>query len=365
MVRSLIALVVVTVFGWAHEATSGFEIQTHVSAAGIVSPQLESEPRSGGPVIGGMRVLLYPTWKLNSNWAISAAIQAHTRPYFIEQLQTQGIGIRSDVLQLHLSYSRFWKNNSVVVRAGQLTSAFGSFLVRYDDLDNPLVDMPLSYGYYYKPVTTFGLMGVQTEVTAGRVDARAQFVNSSAANRRSIFDSDQYGNWAGGVGYTIMQGLRIGASGFRGPYLHREHRYYYPGEAPPRSLPATAVGVEVEWVRGYWSSHAEWHSFRRSYLAIPSFTQKASYAEVRRVLHPRWYIAARTGYLRSSKGGTAQAHEAAVGFRPNRHQLIKIGYQVAKHPGDTNGNTLAVQFVTALPSISFSPARFRPRRDHE
>ena len=192
------------------------------------------------------------------------------------------------------------------------------------------------------------------------MDARAQFVNSSAANRRSVFDSDQYGNWAGGVGYTIIQGLRIGASGFRGPYLHREYQYYLPGEAP-RSLPASGIGAEIEWVRGYWSSNAEWHSFRRSYRAMPPFTQKASYAELRRILHPRWYVAARTGYLRSSIGGTIQAYEVAAGFRPNRHQLIKVGYQAPVSQGVVCGGTFAVQFTTALPAISLATSKSRER----
>ena len=130
----------------------------------------------------------------------------------------------------------------MVIRAGQLSSAFGSFLLRYDDVDNSLVDMPLTYGYYYKPITTYALTGAQADVTVGRVDLRVQLANSSPANRRSVFDSDQYGNWAGGVGYTVFQGLRIGASGFRGPYLHRQHPYYFAGEQrllgswPPQPL---------------------------------------------------------------------------------------------------------------------------------
>ena len=192
-----------------------------------------------------------------------------------------------------------------MVRVGQLPSAFGSFLLRYDDFANPLTGMPLSYGYYYKPISTLALTGAQAEVSVGKVDIRAQFVNSSAGNRRSLFDSDQYGQWAGGIGYTLRQGLRIGASGFRGPYLHREHRYYFPGEAAPRLLPASAVGIDAEWVSGHWSSRAEWQSFRKSYTAIPTFTQSAAYAEIRRVLHPRWYVAARTGHLRSDVTGTA------------------------------------------------------------
>jgi hypothetical protein len=352
--RTVIVCIWLAASGWAQEAASGLEVRANISTAAIVSSQLDDPPRSGAPVTAGLRAMVYPTWKLNGSWAISGAVQIHTRPYFTEEFLTQGKGVRSDVLQLHLSYSRFWKNNSVVIRAGQLSSAFGSFLLRYDDADNPLVDMPLTYGYYYKPITTYALTGAQADVTIGRVDLRVQLANSSPTNRRSLFDSDQYGNWASGVGYTVFQGLRIGASGFRGPYLHRQHPYYFAGEAPPRELAASAVGVEAEWVRGYWSARGEVQRFRLPYRAIPTYTQKAWYAEARRMLHPRLYVAMRTGYLGASVGGDCRAHEFAAGFRPNRHQLIKIGYQVPQQHGGRIGKTFTVQVVTTLRPFSWA-----------
>ena len=103
------------------------------------------------------------------------------------------------------------------MRAGVLPTAFGSFLLRYDDASNPLIDMPPQYGYYYSAVTTAGLPGAQIDVTRSKVDARLQFANSSPANPRSLFARDQYGNWAGGAGYTLRQGLRVGVDAYRGP----------------------------------------------------------------------------------------------------------------------------------------------------
>ena len=46
--------------------------------------------------------MVYPTWKLNQNWAVSGTVQIHTRPYFTEEFLTQGKGMRSDLLQLTL-----------------------------------------------------------------------------------------------------------------------------------------------------------------------------------------------------------------------------------------------------------------------
>ena len=242
-----------------------------------------------------------------------------------------------------------------MVRAGMLSSAFGSFLLRYDDAVNPLIDMPSIYGYY-GGVSPLGLAGVQTDATLGKADFRAQFVNSSAVNRRSIFDHDQYGNWAGGAGYTIVQGFRVGASVFRGPYLDRQFPFYFPGEAKPSELPATGVGVDVSWAHGPWNVYGEWQRLQMDYRLIPTFSEHAAYGEIRRVLHPRWYVAARLGYIRPSAGTGYQSYETAIGYRPNAHQLVKLDYEVEQGPAVRGAldNTLAIQIVTTFRALSLT-----------
>src|ERR1700730_17542667 len=118
---------------WAQEAGSGFEVRSTVSEAGFYSHELSAAPRSGDTVAGGFRAVFYPVWKWNEHWTLEGTVQVHSRPYFAEEFYTQGYGLKSDVLQAHLNYSRFWKKGSVVVRAGMLSSSFGSFLLRYDD----------------------------------------------------------------------------------------------------------------------------------------------------------------------------------------------------------------------------------------
>jgi hypothetical protein len=226
--------------------------------------------------------------------------------------------------------------------------------LQYDDARNPLIDMPLSYGYYGKPVSPLGFAGAQVDVTAGKLDLRAQFVNSSPANRRSIFDRDQYGNWAGGAGYTLRQGFRVGASAYRGPYVHREFAYYFPGEARPRDLPATALGADVQWGHGPWNASGEWQRFVMDYRAIPVFRVQAAYGEVRRVISPRWFVATRAGYFRASAFPGHEVYEIAGGFRPGRAQLLKIGYQRQQGPliPGNQANVISVQFVTTFGLIS-------------
>jgi hypothetical protein len=341
---------------WAQEANSGFDLRTSLSQQASYAPQLQDAPRDGAPVTGGFRAVLYPTWKLSSHWALSGAVQVHSRPYFHEEFGTQGYGVKTDILQGYLSYSQFWHNGSLVVRLGQLSTAFGSFLLHYDDADNPLIDMPLSYGYYEAGVTSLGLAGAQADGTLGKADFRAQFVNSSPANRRSLFDHDQYGNWAGGAGYTLRQGLRVGASAYRGPYLDRHSQFYFPGEAPPRDLPGTALGLDAQWGWRHLNVSAEWQHFEFDYHKIPTYSRHTGYLEARQVLNPRWYVAARIAYVRASAGPPRQVYEAVAGFRPDRHQIVKLGYEIQQGPAfrGLHANTLSAQLVTTFHVISLA-----------
>ncbi|HEY1337923.1 MAG TPA: hypothetical protein VGF59_10460, partial [Bryobacteraceae bacterium] len=177
---------------YAQEADSGFELRATASADAAYSGQLESAPRNGEPVMAGFRMVAYPLWKLSRHWSFGGALQLRSRPYFIEDFSTQGYGVKADMLQANLAFSQFWNGGSLVVRAGMLSSAFGSYLLHYDDADNPLIDKPVTYGYYGKGVSTLGLAGIQTDLTLGRWDLRAQLTNSSPAGRRSLWDCDQY-----------------------------------------------------------------------------------------------------------------------------------------------------------------------------
>lgn len=339
----------------AQEATSGFDLRTTITASSFYSHELTAGPRDGSPLSGGFDAAVYPTWKLSQNWAITGTVQLRSRPYVEPSFSTQGYGVKGDLLNLNLSYARFWSKRSLVVRVGELPSAFGTFYARYDAADNPLTGVPPSYGYY-APVSMKGVAGAELDATSGKVDLRAQFANSSPANPRSVFARDQYANWAAGAGYTIRQGLRVGASAYYGPYLDRKYPYFFPGEANPHDLPAAAFGFDAQWARGHWNAWGEWQRFRYDYRAIPVFTEHTGYAELRRVLTPRWYLAARAGYMRPHAFPGSQVYEVAAGFRPNRRQILKFGYQIQQEPAyrGTLGNTAVIQLVTSLDALSFA-----------
>jgi hypothetical protein len=170
----------------AQEASSGIDLRATISGEAVYDNQLTESPRSGAPAAAGFRAMLYPTWKMGKHWVVSGAIDVNSTPYFEEDFSDRGYGVKSHIIQANVGYSNVWKNGSVVVRAGQLPSAFGAFLLRYDDAENPLINMPMEYGYYYAGVTTAGLTGAQVDLTQGKWDGRVQLVNSSAADPRTI-----------------------------------------------------------------------------------------------------------------------------------------------------------------------------------
>jgi hypothetical protein len=71
-------------------------------------------------------------------------------------------------------------------------------------------------------------------------------------------------------------------------------------------------------------------------------------------LTPRWYVASRAGYYRSSAAPSRNVLETAVGFRPNRFQIFKLSYEVRR--GDylkgAVADTVAFQVTTSFHPIS-------------
>lgn len=339
----------------AQEANYGIDVAATVTGEAVYSDQLRAAPRDGSAIDGGVRSILYPTIKLGEHWSLTGAIEAISRPYDAQDFAAAGHGIRGRVIQAALGYSIVVGNKSLTIRAGQLPSAFGSFMLRYDDAENPLLTAPAAYGYYYNPVSTLGLAAIQVDATVGRWDLRAQLANSSPADPRSVFDKDQYANWAGGAGYTIRQGLRVGGSAYRGPYLNRHYPYYFPGEAKPKDLPATGLGIDADWAVGHWNIRGEWQRFVMTYRAIPTFRESGGYGEVKRVLSPRWFVAARVGYIHSVVFSGSDTFEGAVGFRASRDELVKAGYLVTR--AQRNGaldKMVLLQFVTTVHPLSLA-----------
>jgi hypothetical protein len=332
------------------EASKGIDIRATITAESVASNELSNQPRSGSPLILATQSVVYPTVKFSDNWFVTGAVQFATRPYFYADLSTTGYGAKGNLLQATLNYSRVSDRGSLVVRAGEMPTAFGSFMLRYDETSNPLVDVPPGYGYYYAPVSFLGVTGMQVDGSRGKFDGRVQFANSSPANPRSVLAKDQYGNWAGGAGYTVRQGFRVGVSGYRGPYLDRKNAFFLPGEANPSTLPAHGLGMDAKWAHGHTWAYAELQKFVMPYTQLPDFRESAGYAELRQDISARWFAAARYGYTSNSVSAKLHSIESGIAFRTNRRQLIKVSYEEQRHQGNDAAPThiLGIQLVTFL-----------------
>jgi len=390
----------------AQEANYGFSIPVTLSGSAMYTHRLQSEDPGASPATAGFRGVLYPTLKLGSHWFGYAAVQLEMAPYFYYDAFESEHEFYSNVLQAFIGYSFQVREATMVVKAGRLSSAFGSFPLRYDDKDNPLLDQPLPYitelpfaanqlpcgvndfgSHYYggssgyacwyskeiepglTPVTLYGLPGVEADFSGYHFDGRIQITSGSPAYPQPFRRGAQYAQWTAGGGYQIRQGFRVGVSGFRGPYLDPEVVPWLPAGTSVRDFPASGVGADVQWAHGRWSANGEWQRFR---FDQPNFTEPpsltAGYAELKAVLTPRYYLAGRVGWIQSGsirdRSGqsaseffpTMGSYEIGAGCWLNRYQLLKVGYEWLEidYQRGTRNNVVGVQLVTSFRPVSWA-----------
>ncbi len=364
----------------AQDAEYGVALPITFSAGFLNTQRAQYDDPTAPRDFGAFRLLALPEIKLGSHWYGYGALQLRLTPYFYQDAYEDVRQIKFDTLQAFLGYSRTWNHTAVGVKVGKLSSAFGAFPLHYDDMVNPLLDQPLQYNYLLlqptpgsnsayglSPVTLYGLPAAEIDFSRNHLDMRFQLINSSPYNPRQFFASDQHAQWTAGGGYTIIQGLRVGISAYRGPWLSGSRASLIPSGLTSGDYPASAVGFDVEAAHGHWSVTGEWDRFVFDFPHVTTPAPvKMGYAEVKRVLTPRWYSAVRLNYQTDGYSVTdgvtsattafpnRQYYEVAVGFRPDRFQLLKIGYEWAEvQNGEVNhDNVFGIQFVTSFNGLS-------------
>ena len=340
----------------------------------------QSDDPSAPRLFAGFRLLALPEVRLGSHWYIYSALQLRSTPYFYQDAYSADRQIKFDVLQGFLSYSRSWDHTAVAVKVGKLSSAFGAFPLRYDDMANPLLDQPLAYNYLLlqpssgsatnyglTPVTLYGLPAAEFDLSWHHLDTRFQLTNSNPYNPIGFFKSGQYPQWTGGGGYTVRQGFRLGVSAYRGPWLAGSFSSIIPTGLNAADFPASGVGADVQWARGRWSASGEWDWFVFDFPHLTNApTLTFGYVELKMIIKPRWYAAFRPNYQTDNRvavGGVQSAttvfpnrqyYEFAVGFRPDHFQLLKVGYELTRvENGQLNhDNVFGVQFITTFNGLS-------------
>ncbi len=91
------------------------------------------------------------------------------------------------------------------------------------------------------------------------------------------------------------------------------------------------------------------------YTAVPTFRESAGYAELRQVLGPRWFVAGRYGLTDNRFAKYTHVLETAAGFRPNRFELLKVGYEFV-HYGTGSESTDSIVGIQFISTFQKSPA---------
>ena len=372
----LICVLVLDLRVRGQEAESGVSLPITVSGNTRAAWTAPAEDNEGNSTAAGFRAVLSPTLKFGSHWLAYSAIDVHSSKYFYyETGSEENQPVQFELMQAFVGYSATFRKATVLIKAGQLSSAFGLFPVEYDDSKMPFIDAPALYTDYLPirpdqlpcgvkdvigqtygseidyhcggsdeerygvvPASLYGLPAVEAEISISRLDARLQLTNSSPANPRALTASGQAAQWTAGSGYTLPGGLHLGVSGFRGPYLDRILTPLLPAGKAARDFPAWGIGGDAEWSRGRWAVEGEWQHF---HFELPGFSSSPSesgaYGQAKCILSPRLFLAVRAtaqhfGRIQDSSGNSAeqfagpqQVYDFSVGYRLNRQQLLKIG----------------------------------------
>jgi len=393
------------------EAASGISVPVAVSGDAAYTPDGSSDPGRNS-VTGGFRAVISPALKLGPHWFVYSTIEAYSSGYFSYPPGPYEVReVNARVTQAFAGYTTRISHVSLLIKAGQLSSAFGLFPMQYDDAAMPLIDAPASYianlplrpdqrpcgvsdllrqdydgdvafgcggsqseRYGQLPVTLYGLPAVEADLSVARFDARVQVTNSSPANPHPLTSGSQFAQWTAGAGYTVPGGLHLGASGFRGPYLDRTLLPYLPAGAGIGNFLASGIGLDAAWARGPWSLEGEWQQFR---FDLPGFvispSETSQYLQAKRNLSPRVFVAARAtafhfGRIRDDSGisanrltGAHQVYEIGGGYRFSRVELLKFEFNWTRGMAwsednwywpSTNDRRLELQLVTSFTPVS-------------
>jgi hypothetical protein len=109
------------------------------------------------------------------------------------------------------------------------------------------------------------------------------------------------------------------------------------------------IGTDIQWARGRWSAAGEWQCFQFNRPDGSKAVGNYEYGEVKLILTPRLYAAARVGFRRQDFQPSHHTTELAVGFRPNRIQLLKVGYlwMGGEEVEGSEYNVFGIQYVTS------------------
>jgi hypothetical protein len=293
--------------------------------------------------------------------------------------------VRSDDLDAPRVYALYlrvrpWETRSLDLQAGMIPPVFGAFARRTYANDNPLIGFPLGY-QYLTAVSAQGLARSADDLARNRgwgasprlpirigdsvsglplVDALrwdtgvqlaigsrpfqlAVALTQGSPSHPVVRDDNDGRQLAARLAIQPGPGLVVGLSAARGAYLSDDVRDLLPDTAPQNDFDQSALGVDMEFSRGYWLLRAEgiWSAWETSVSEAPELTSSLEAwsvsVEGRYRFLPGLYAAARLDRLdfgRIEAGGRLFAWDAPVfrmevglGVKLRRNLLLKGAFQ--------------------------------------
>jgi hypothetical protein len=298
--------------------------------------------------------------------------------------------VRTDNLGTPRAYALYlrirpWRDRPFDLQAGQIPTVFGAFPRRRYLLDNPLIGTPLAYQYLtslrsdavprnadelaarrglgwlvpYPDAPTPLAPGLPL-VNAERWDTGVQLrwgadpvqvamsVTQGTLSEPRFHDNNSGKQVSGRVGWKPAPGFTVGVSGAVGPYLARSVTDTLPPDQP-RRYDQRVLGIDFEWVSGYWIVRGEtvFNAWEVPALEAP-FIDSPLLAfgvtlEARYKILPGLYVAARADRLGFSSIDTSRGRlpwdapvtrlEAGFGYSVHRYVLLKAIYQHDRRDG--------------------------------
>ncbi|WP_309380171.1 hypothetical protein [Cerasicoccus frondis] len=275
------------------------------------------------------------------------------------------------------------------VRIGRFATIFGNYIPRQSSWDNPFISPPLPY-YQATSVTDDAAppnatafanrrnvvannhtwlpiiwAPVYTQGAAGfgswrDFDLAASFTNRAISSRPSLWDDYDWSDptFTGRLGWTPVTEWSFGLSGSFGAYLKDIAQSTLPPGTSIGDYEQVAVGLDASWASGPWQV---WAEAMFSEFDVPNVSDPAQiysfYVEGKYKFTPKFYGALRYGMQFYNEIDTPAGKqrwdndmlraEAAVGYRFDRHLLLKLQYQYQHQFADFQDgvNQLAGQLV--------------------
>ena len=276
--------------------------------------------------------------------------------------------------QLYGAYARFsnLSGQYLNMNVGYIPSTIGSYAPRTYSDRNPLIGTPLLYNFHSALIP--GVLGSTPDVS----DILALRDNRSPSGIPFIYDACwntgvefygssgkvdySFGMLTGSVGkptqqqfkdipqftthlvYNFNPGFKIGMSAFLGPYLYDEAfpDFGTPGYTiDPEDYMNGGIGYEFYWSGQYLEVYSETFYSYWEYPGLPKLKSMAGYIEGKYKIQPRWYAAARLGFVEPSEIEVSpgveekwdypvKRYEFGIGYKPLRKATVKFVAQINK-----------------------------------